>query len=151
MAGIFELTTARMMFEHLQKKWVSFCSNPNEELLIDTLFPMYHLREWICPKKWDEYKCRYPNNLTDAEKLHFLLHDLPEYKIIRSLCNKTKHYSKGSELDYRMDVVHGARAGLMRCGDSLGTVYFCVDGVDIRSIFNEVYCLYYRYFSSPPL
>jgi hypothetical protein len=40
----------------------------------------------------------------------------------------------------------GSPAGLMKCGDSLKSSYFLVDGRDIRDIFMEVYKVYYEYF-----
>lgn len=47
MSGLFSKGDAAAMFNHLKNKWVDFYEHQTEEALIDTLFPMYHLREWI--------------------------------------------------------------------------------------------------------
>ena len=45
MAGLFSIGDPEAMFDHLKNKWVNFYKSPTEEGVIDTLFPMYHLRE----------------------------------------------------------------------------------------------------------
>lgn len=87
MAGLFNTGDARAMFRHLQIKWVSFYSNPTEEGLIDTLFPMNHLREWIVREEYSDEQVSAQAKILDDQ-----LWAMEEYKIVNSLCNHTKHY-----------------------------------------------------------
>ncbi|NPE61370.1 hypothetical protein HLB26_21305 [Dickeya dadantii] len=145
MSGLFNTLDSSNMFVHLQKKWESFYHHPSEERLIDTLLPLYHLREWICPGSSASYKNK--DELTAEEKLHSFLYTYPPYEVVRELCNRTKHFKKQNG-DINLNVIKGARTGLMRVGDALGSTYFTVDGVDIRDIFMAVYRVYYQYFES---
>ncbi|MEY8712030.1 hypothetical protein [Mangrovibacter phragmitis] len=150
MAGLFSKGDAAAMFNHLKNKWVSFHNDPTEEGLIDTLFPMYHLREWIYQGRKSVYKSKSDDELTLEEGTDKKLWALPEYEIVKSLCNHSKHYKcdPGKNTVHSTVEVKGARAGLMRCGDSLGASYFLVDGRDIREIFAAIYSIYYGYFEA---
>lgn len=149
MSGLFGMGEAKDMFVHLQKKWGNFYENPTEEGLIDTLFPMYHLREWIYQGKIADHRTKNNAELTLEEKIDKHLLALAEYQIVRSLCNHSKHYKTGpSNKEHETVEIKGPRAGLMRCGDSLGMSHFIVDGRDIRDIFVVVYRAYYEYFES---
>lgn len=148
MAGLFSMVDAGDMFEHLKNKWVKFYEHPTEEGLIDTLFPMYHLREWIFRGEKQDYKAKPDDELSREEVLDKTLLGLKEYQVIRSLCNHSKHYMcKSSRNSEHVTIeIKGARAGLAKSGDSLGEPYFLVDGHDIRDIFMDVYRVYYEYF-----
>ncbi|HCN7965995.1 TPA: hypothetical protein N6380_000534 [Escherichia coli] len=149
MAGLFDIGSAEAMFEHLKNKWINFNENPSEESLIDTLFPLYHLREWIYQGSCKNYKGKPDDELSREEAFDKRLWNLPEYLIIKSLCNHTKHYKCDPDKnpEHSMTKVRGAIVGLMRCNDSLDQLYFLVDGRDIRDIFNEVYRAYYEFFN----
>lgn len=148
MAGLYSIGDAGAMFQHLQSKWTIFCDCPTENGLIDTLFPMYHLREWVYQGKKSEYSGKPGSELNRQEALDKALLALPEYLVVKSLCNYTKHYvcDPKKNPQHETVVIKGARAGLMKCGDSLGSSYFLVDGRDIRDIFMAVYKVYYGYF-----
>lgn len=148
MAGLFSTGDAGAMFEHLKNKWVNFHNHPTEEGLIDTLFPMYHLREWIYQGKKSDYSGKADDELSREEALNKTLWALPEYLVIKSLCNHSKHYmcDPDKNPEHVTVEIKGARAGLMKCGDSLSESYFLVDGRDIRDILMPVYKVYYEYF-----
>lgn len=148
MAGLFSTGDAGAMFEHLKSKWVTFYEHPTEEGLIDTLFPMFHLREWIYQGKKKFYEGKNSSELSREEALDKKLWELPEYQVIKSLCNHSKHFrcNPDKNMIHVTVEVKGARAGLTKCGDSLGESYFLVDDRDIRDIFIEVYRTYYEYF-----
>ena len=115
----------------------------------EALFPMYHLREWIYQGKIADHRTKNNAELTPEEKIDKHLLALAEYQIVRSLCNHSKHYKTGpSNKEHETVEIKGPRAGLMRCGDSLGMSHFIVDGRDIRDIFVVVYRAYYEYFES---
>lgn len=148
MAGLFNTGDARAMFEHLKIKWVNFYKHPSEEGLIDTLFPMYHLREWIFQGRESDYDGKSYVELSGEEVLDKTLRGLPDYKIVRSLCNHSKHYLCDPKKNPEHETVEivGSPVGLMKCGDSLNSSYFLVDGRDVRDIFMAVYKVYYGYF-----
>lgn len=143
MAGLFNTGDATAMFRHLQIKWVSFYSNPTEEGLIDTLFPMNHLREWIVREEYSDEQVSAQAKILDEQ-----LWAMEEYKIVNSLCNHTKHYKPNLKKNppYVTTELKGARAGLMKCGDPLDVSHFMVDGREVRDIFIEVYRIYYAFF-----
>ncbi len=147
MTGIFSINSAEKMFEHLQKKWDLFYKNPSDELLIDTLFPLYHLREWIFPKDHKNCTPTEKEEMSREEKLHKELHTNASYIIIRELCNQTKHFRKVKKGGLRTDIISGAPVNLLRCGDTLNSNFYIVDDIDIRIIFNEAYGIYYNYFN----
>ena len=55
-----------------------------------------HLREWIAPG----YNHKQPAD-TDAKRLYLEIYDLPEFKIINALCNRSKHLAISQETGYR--------------------------------------------------
>lgn len=122
---------------------MEFNARPSVEGAFDVLFPLYHLREWICPKgkesvqKHDEDKSR-------EEILYSSLHFLNEYKIIRDLCNNAKHFQITSDRDYM--ILDGLRAGYGRAGDAINITHYIVDGIEIRDIFMIVFNVYKSYF-----
>ncbi len=81
------------------------------------------------------------------EQLYTTLHGIKEYKIVCSLCNHAKHFEcDRDKVNRQMDILHGARAGLMQAGDSLSITHFTVDGIEVRTIFAPVYTVYFEYF-----
>lgn len=148
MAGLFSTGDAGAMFEHLKNKWVTFYDQPSEEGLIDTLFPMFHLREWIYLGKQIDYKGKPEGEMSREAALDKSLWELPEYLIVKSLCNHTKHYScdPKKNTEHVTVEIKGSPVGLMKCSDPLNSSYFLVDGRDIRDIFMAVYQVYYEYF-----
>jgi hypothetical protein len=68
-----------------------------------------------------------------------------DYKQIRALCNNSKHFHHKLN-GPTTSVIVGARAGLLRAGDSLGQTYFIVDGMDVRDILMDVYRSFKLYF-----
>lgn len=70
---------------------------------------------------------------------------MKEYEIIRGLCNNAKHFN-ATDINDRTEILVGARAGLMKAGDSLGITHFLVERIEIRDIFWPVYKVYFQYF-----
>lgn len=145
MAGIYALDTSGRLFEKLVRDLGAFFDAPSEEGIFNVIFPLYHLREWVCPGGYDSYKAKLPAARSHEEELHATLHTMPEYKVVRALCNRAKHYTAG-ELGARTSVVHGLSVGYGRVGDSLGITHFLVDGIEIRDIFWPVYMVYFAHF-----
>ncbi|WP_440531803.1 hypothetical protein [Variovorax sp. YR566] len=145
MAGIYSLNTPQRLFEKLVRSFEAFCRSPSEDGIFEVIFPLYHLREWICPGGYSSYKNKLEADRSKEERLHAQLHVMPEYEVIRELCNSAKHFSSPT-LSARTDVVQNLRAGHGRVGDSLGITHFTVDGKEIRDFFWPVYLVYLAYF-----
>lgn len=145
MAGVFELNTAHGLFEKLKRDMQVFYEEPTEDRLVNILFPLYHLREWICPQDYKSFKDKGANERSAEESVHCFLHDMYEYQLVRGLCNSTKHFD-ANELSGRTGVIHGFAAGYGRVGDSLGVTHFLVDGIEVRDIFLRVFDVYKGYF-----
>jgi len=120
MPGLYSLSPITL-FEKLKKDFTDFYADPSEEGIYDVIFPLYHLREWICPGSYEAYKNKDEDTLTREEYLHKPLHEMKEYKVVRSLCNNAKHFNPDPKhIDIDTSVLEGARYGLARCGDSYG-------------------------------
>lgn len=145
MSDLYSLDTAARLFEKLVRDMTQFVDSPSEDGLFNVLFPLNHLRDWVCPGKYESYKSKPEHARTAEEKLHAELNDMPEYKIVRELCNRAKHYNIG-ELPVRTAQIRGLRAGLGRAGDSLDVSHFLVDGREIREVFWAVYSVYFAHF-----
>lgn len=111
---------------------------------------MYHLREWIYRGRKTAYEGKSESELTCEEAVDKILWALPEYKVVQSLCNHSKYYEcdPAKNKEHATVELRGSPVGLMKCGDSLNSSYFLVDGRDIRDIFIAVYRVYYEYFES---
>lgn len=145
MNGVYSIDNPRRLFERLVRSFMAFCDSPSEDGILDVIFPLYHLREWICPGGYNSYKHKPDDARSREERLHAYLHAMPEYEVVRSLCNAVKHYS-AETLAGRTEKLEGFRVGLGRVSDSLGVTHFMVDGKEIRDFFWPVYEVYFRYF-----
>jgi hypothetical protein len=145
MSGVYSIDSPRRLLEKLIRDFTAFCELPSEDGLFNVIFPLYHLREWMCPDGYGSYKHKPENTRTKEELIHAHLHAMPEYEVVRSLCNAAKHYSMET-LAGRTGVLIGFRTGFSRAGDRLGGTHFMVDGRDIRDFFFPVYRVYFEYF-----
>lgn len=147
MPGIFSFTTPDRLFKKLKQDFSDFNENPSEDGIFSVVFPLYHLREWICPAGHASYRAKNKSSLTPEEALHDTLHNLPQYQVVRELCNNAKHFDDSSYMvSARTSSLEGFRVDLAHVGDSLDVTHFLVDGVEIRDIFWTVYEHYFRYF-----
>lgn len=144
MSGVYSIDNAQKLFEKLRQSYENFYSSPSEDGIFDVIFPLYHLREWICPGGYESYKNK-TGLLSKEESLHSHLHSLPEYQTVRALCNNAKHYT-AEDMTGRTKVLEGFRAGIGRAGDSLSITHFMVDGKEIRDVFFQIYKEYVAYF-----
>ena len=147
---IFFSYTPERLFKRLVKEFTAFCSSPSEDGLLSVIFPLNQLREWLCPgrNELERIKKKPSPNRTAAEQLYLRLENLDEFEYVRSLFNQAKHAEyRGKPLTHRMGQLHGARCGMMRCGDSFGVTHFTVDGKEVRDFLWPVYKEYFDYFS----
>lgn len=148
MSGLFGTDTPRKLHTRLVKALQAFAEHPSEDGIFDVIFPLYHLREWICPGGYESYRHVPMVERTREQRLHSRLHALQEYRVIRDLCNSAKQFeAKGASLE--TSVLEGLRVGYGRAGDSLGVTHFVVDGREIRKCFDAVAAEDHAYFNDP--
>lgn len=149
MAGIYSFNKPEQLFEKLVKSYTAFCDFPSEDRIFDVIFPLYHLREWICPAKYFLYKDKPAAERTPEENFSAQLHAMAEYRIVRDICNYAKHYETigPHDLADRSAKLEGFRAGFGRVGDRLNVTHYLVDGHELRDIFWPVYLAYFNYFN----
>ncbi len=145
MSGLFSIDSPERLYEKVKQDFVAFYKDPTIDGLFQVLFPLYHLREWICPGGYRTYKGKAVSARNAGEVLYSHLESLPEYSTLRSLCNHAKHLSDPG-LNARTEVLEGFRVGLGGCGDSLGVTHFVVENRDVRDVLSPVFRAYRNYF-----
>jgi hypothetical protein len=141
--ALFELDV-NALYEKARREVASIVSDSNDDSVLNALFALNHLRDWIYPDGHDAYSKKNQKDYTDEERLHSELYSDPNYKIVRELCNRAKHV--GEKENYSTCVREGLIAGLARAGDNLGQKNYLVDGEDLRSIMEKVLEKYDSYF-----
>ncbi|WP_054698601.1 hypothetical protein [Geotalea toluenoxydans] len=113
--------------------------------LWDVLTCFNHLLEWICPEAHGREPAAKFKDGTRTQRFYYRLWNSTDYKNIKDLCNNLKHFHhKASGPD--ISIEKGAKAGLLRAGDSLSQTYFLSDHEDVRVILMAVYREYKGYF-----
>jgi len=88
--NLFSIQSAKSFFDSIvdTRKKYSSENTKNIEHLLYIIMGLNHLREWIAP--------RYKHTDTPTEPAHYFFNDIykvPEFIIINSICNRTKHLS----------------------------------------------------------
>lgn len=139
--GFFELSGPFDLFRKCQSDFVDFENEPSHYALFNLVTSLSHLRDWIWPYGHKGYTMASDAEHAEVE-LHRLLHNDPNYNLVRELCNSAKHYR--SNMDAK--VVRGSNVALTRVGDSLNHTYFVVGGRDVRDYLYPVMRQYHLYF-----
>lgn len=142
--GLFSYRTAEDLFAKVQRDWVAFYNDPDDDKLLNLLFPLYHLREWIHPHKF-AYQKRDRSTWSREEQLFDDLYNNDAYKLICGLCNNAKHYN--DKIGEPTTVQVGFLMGVNGAGDSLGHINHMIGWQPLRDAAQEVYGIYYRYFN----
>ncbi len=133
------------MFNLMKEVIIRYYHNPSAIDFLMLVFLLNHLREQIVEgQKCEKIKNIPPDKRTAGQNLFMNLCEMPEFQIIRQLCNGSKHY----KIDKQLCKIEGFRCGLSSCDDSLSESYFLIDGEDSREMFSSVYSKYYSYFNS---
>lgn len=141
----FEIST-EVLFEKARSDVQAFMGEMNDNNLLNAIFALNHLREWIYPSGYNAYKEKNAEELTAEEKIHSDLHSDVNYQIIRELCNRAKHVQV-SNANRQTEMREGLIAGIARAGDRLGQRNYLVDNEDIRTIMTNVLTIYETYFN----
>lgn len=146
MNGLFELNIPEDLFKKAQQDYESFCDNPNDYDLFNLLTTITHLRDWICPSGYNSYKNKIKSIYTKEEKIHSKLYENKNFKIIKELCNNSKHFND-SGIGVETEILNGFICDFSVCGDRLGQRNYLVEGQDLRDILNDVFFVYNEYFA----
>ncbi|WP_144712841.1 hypothetical protein [Aeromonas veronii] len=131
---MFELESPRSLFEEIQSALTEYNRKPNSRLFLFIVFSLNHLREWIAKNGAREIfeKSKAGKELSDGEIFCQEIGQLTEFKLVKSLCNKSKHISV--RLPFELTISRGFHVG-GSCTDSLGQIYYEIDGIDSRKVF----------------
>ena len=143
----FELKNARDLFSEIQAAICEYHEKPNSRLFLFLVFSLNHLREWIAGSSYKsmEAKKKAGVELSRAEEFYWNILELQEFKIVNSLCNRSKHHliSQGN----KTSITEGMHCNSF-CSDSLDQKYYLIDGIDSRIIFAAVIREYYSWFQN---
>ncbi|HHQ4480428.1 TPA: hypothetical protein ACSP1H_000905 [Aeromonas veronii] len=142
---MFELESPRSLFEEIQSALTEYNRKPNSRLFLFIVFSLNHLREWIAENGAREIfeKSKAGKELSDGEIFCQEIGQLTEFKLVKSLCNKSKHISV--RLPFELTISRGFHVG-GSCTDSLGQIYYEIDGIDSRKVFFVVMQKYNEWF-----
>jgi hypothetical protein len=141
-SGFFDLSSPELFFDAIERAAAELADSDfkSTERLMFVVMGLNHLREWIAPG----YDYRQPPT-SDAEKFFHHIYSIPEYGVIKSLCNCSKHLSMTSgsltmppplsmdewpEVDAVSNFDHGPMPA------------YYVDGRDVMDIIDEVMRVY---------
>jgi hypothetical protein len=136
--GLFSYRTPEGLFEKVKRDWLTYKRDPTDDHLLNLLFPLSHLRDWIRPTRG--------NSDAKAAELYRILGNNEVYLLILALCNNAKHFT--DKIGEPTNVLEGFRAGINHCGDNLGVRNHMVGGRPLREAAREVYRLYHQYFET---
>lgn len=141
----FELNGAKDLFREYQYALAEYTQKPNIRLFLFIVFTLNHLREWIAGSGHEEIQRKVKERalLSDGEKLFLSLWEMPEFRIINSLCNQGKHFT--ARENHNTSVTSGFTMN-SRCADSLDQTYYMINGVDSREYIYAVGKKYYLWF-----
>src|SRR5450830_1329698 len=124
---LFELKSPSDLFSEIQLAICEYHENPNSRLFLFLVFSLTHLAEWIAGSSYEFIKSKNESGqeLDQAESFVLDILTLEEFKIVKSLCNRSKHYliSQGNNTSISV----GATCNSF-CSDSLDQTYYLIDG-----------------------
>ncbi|TFY98843.1 hypothetical protein [Ramlibacter humi] len=141
---LFELGEPLDLFKEIQAAAAEYERAPSSRLLLFLLFALNHLREWIANAGFEVLESkRQSRGLEPNELLFYELWTMEEFRLINSLCNRSKHHvTRGGS---KTSVTQGMTCN-SPCTDSLGQTYYRIDGVDSRAVFAPVIRKYWEWF-----
>lgn len=152
--GLYELTPEDI-FEECRHFYEDFFSCQTPIKVFQLSIALYHLLEWICPEAntregLDRIKNKSEERRSAAERLVYELGDDPDYKVIQSLANNSKHHTLRSK-SYKKGEVQGFLLHISVLGERFGqrNLTVTVNGEErwLREVFNSVLSRYEHYFN----
>jgi hypothetical protein len=142
---LFELEKPLDLFREIQAAAADYERAPSSRLLLFLLFALNHLREWIADASLETLESRRKEGgLKANEALFYDIWEMKEFRLINSLCNRSKHHI--TQAGSKTSVTQGMTCA-SPCSDSLGQTYYRIDNVDSRAVFAPVIRKYFEWFS----
>lgn len=144
---LFELDGPQELFAEIQLAIGEYYENPTSRLALFLVFALNHLREWIAGSSYRSLNKKIKDSapLTAEERFFFTIENMEEFKVINSLCNRSKHHLVSNII--KTSVSEGLHCDGF-CSDSLDQKYYLIDGVDSRIVFSAVIRKYFEWFQS---
>jgi hypothetical protein len=139
----FDINSDEAFFHSLERAALKFRLPKIKDTanVLYLLMGVNHLRDWIC----HGFNAKEQAPATPEQHFYVAIYDLPEFKIVNSLCNRSKHMGR---MPYQLEARYGAMVSeypdigslfSFENGPPLG--YF-VDGRDLIEIINVVLRFY---------
>jgi len=147
---LFNLENAQDLFSEIQVAICEYHIKPNSRLFLFLIFALNHLPEWIAESSSKEIrksikrKKEARGKLSRGEEFFLRICELQEYKIVKNLCNRSKHHL--IEKIEKTSITEGMNVNGF-CSDSLDQKSYLIDGIDSRIIFAAViheYCIWFQ-------
>lgn len=144
--GVFDIYSPEEFFYSITNALENYkrAKQKSIEILLFTLMGLNHLREWIAPGYNPQYKCgkkHWKTPSTDAERFSKVIYDNASFKIIRSLCNRTKHLKRiemNTYSNHDVPLDDWSDIDAVRNFDKGPASDYFVDGTNIIKIIDEV-------------
>lgn len=140
----FDINSDEAFFRSLERATLKFRLSKVKDTanVLYLLMGVNHLRDWICPG----FNAKEQVPTTPEQHFYVAIYGLPEFKIVNSLCNRSKHMGR---MPYKLEASYGAMVSEYPDIDSLfgfengPPLGYLVDGRDLIEII-EVALRYYR-------
>lgn len=145
--GLFSFREPLDLFEKVKKDWIAYDSQPSDDRLLNVLFGLSHLRDWIWPDGHNAYRLwSHPDDWPAEARIHHDLWNDKDYRLIHALCNRAKHRDVSDAFPNQTQTQKGFVVGC-RVGDRLDIVRHEVEGIgEVRNAARNVYRIYLAYF-----
>jgi hypothetical protein len=146
--NLFDLNKPGVLYRILHDVYKAYIKNPTEKDFFFLALGLTHLREWIAEKSLEdvEKKKKSGQPLTEGEEFLKETFEHQEFKVIRKLCNKGKHFIT-QETTHKTSKTTGLHPGISMAGDSLNQKYFLIDGKNSQDYFRSLFHKYNEWFS----
>ncbi|MCL5801952.1 MAG: hypothetical protein M1283_05475 [Gammaproteobacteria bacterium] len=99
----FDINSDEAFFRSLQRAASKFQTPKVKDTasVLYLLMGVNHLRDWICPG----FNPKEQKPVTPEQHFYVAIYSLPEFRIVNSLCNRSKHMGR---MPYRLEATYGA-------------------------------------------
>lgn len=142
----FEISTPEDLYSLIKEAYADYSVTLSDRDMLFLVFSLNHLCEWIAGGKKYKDVCKVQKTYrTKGQKFLMEIWRVPEFKVINTLCNRSKHHLT-TKKGVKTNVIKGFVAGVSKTGDSLSSESHMVNGIDIRDIFQIVISEYEKWF-----
>ena len=140
----FDINSDETFFLSLQRATSKLQTQKVKETadVLYLLMGVNHLRDWIAPN----FKAKTQSPITPEQHFYVAIYQLPEFKIVNALCNRSKHMN---DTEYSLKAIYGEMIDDYPEIDSVfgfdngPPTSYMVDGRNLFEIVNVVLLYYY--------